>query len=166
MYLSSQRSFTLVEVLIATVIVVIALCGIMATYVSCFELLYVSKNVSIATNAAQGLMEEIRGHRNPCSSSTIPFTQIANDYNCSDSETGYNDLNFIVNNMPTSRGVVSIDDTDPELLRITISVCWKQNNRLFGEDKNLNGVLDAGEDANGNSIIDSPVQLIALVVNR
>ena len=68
--------------------------------------------------------------------------------------------------MPSNRGVVYVDDTDPELLRVTISVCWNQKNRIFGEDKNLNGVLDAGEDKNNNGIIDSPVQIITLVANR
>jgi len=52
------------------------------------------------------------------------------------------------------------------LLQATVSVCWRQKNRVIGEDKNLNGALDAGEDANGNKIIDSPVELTTLIVNR
>ena len=93
-------------------------------------------------------MEEIRN---------APFPQIIDDYN---------NLNFTVNTMPLNRGAVYVDDTDPELLRITISVCWNQRNRIIGEDRNLNGVLEAGEDANSNGIIDSPVQLVTLVANR
>ena len=68
--LTSKKSFTLVEVLIATVIVAIALCGILAAYVGCFEVLTTTKNVNIAINAIEGLMEDIRN---------TTFTLIAND---------------------------------------------------------------------------------------
>ena len=143
-----NRGFTLVEILLAVAILGFALCGILAMYSTCFVLMATSKNVNIATNAAQGLIEEIR---------SSPFTRIIGDYN---------GLNFIVNAIPSSRGVVYVDDTDPDLLELTISVCWKQGNRIIGEDTNLNGVLDAGEDANGNGIIDSPVELVTRIANR
>ncbi len=47
------------------------------------------------------------------------------------------------------------------LLEVVITVCWQQpDGRVFGEDANLNGVLDAGEDINpANGIMDSPAQL-------
>jgi len=148
MRLISQKGVTLVEMLLAAVILSFAVCGILALYVNCFGLVSISKNTSIAANTSQGLMEEIRN---------TPFPQIVDNYN---------NVNFTVNTMPSNRGVVYVDDTDPELLRVTISVCWNQKNRIFGEDKNLNGVLDAGEDTNNNGIIDSPVQIITLVANR
>jgi prepilin-type N-terminal cleavage/methylation domain-containing protein len=147
-HLRSRKSFTLVEMLIATVIIAIALCGILAAYVSCYDVLTTSKNVNIATNAAQGLMEEIRNHT---------FTNITDDYD---------GLKFTVNNMPLNKGRVYVDDSNPEMLIVTISVCWRQKNRVFGEDQNLNGELDAGEDISNPGIIDSPVQLVMLVVNR
>lgn len=155
-HLRSGKSFTLVEMLLATVIIAIALCGILAAYVGCFGLFAVSKNVSIAANAAQGLMEQIRN---------TSLSQIIDNYA---------DLNFTVNNIPLNRGVVYVCDDpsccsvcNPELLQVTISVCWTQSNRVFGEDKNLNGLLDAGEDLSPyNNIIDSPVQLVTLVANR
>jgi hypothetical protein len=78
----------------------------------------------------------------------------------------YSGLNFIVNDIPQSRGVVYVDDTNPELLQVTISVCWRQGNRVIGEDTNLNGQLDAGEVDNGNNIIDSPVQIVTIIANR
>ena len=143
-----NRGFTLVEILLAAAILAFALCGILAMYSTCFVLMATSKNINIATNAAQGLIEEIR---------SPPFTRIISDYN---------GLNFIVNAIPLSRGVVYVDDTDPELLQVTISVCWNQGNRIIGEDTDLDGVLDAGEDANGNGIIDSPVELVTRIANR
>jgi hypothetical protein len=149
--LRSQKSLTLIEMMIATGILAYALCGILAMYISCFDLIATSKNIGIATTAAQGLLEEIR---------SASFDQIYDDYDTYD-----NGIVITVDNMPTNRVAVKVDDSDPELLRITISVCWRQKNRLIGEDSNLNGTLDAGED-DGDNIIDSPVQLITLLANR
>jgi len=144
----SKRGFVLLEVLLATAIAGFAICGLLLMYVSGMDLIRTSKNASIATSAAQGLIEEIRN---------TPFPDIV---------TNYNQLKFSVNNIPSSSGVVYIDDTDPEFLLVTLSVCWRQGNRFVGEDTNLNGELDAGEDANGNGIIDSTVELITQVANR
>ena len=144
----SERGFTLVEVMLAVAIAAVALCGILATYAACFTLIRTSKTASIATSAAQGLLDEIRNTSFPLIKST------------------YNGTNFTVNNMPLNRGIVYVDDSNPELLKVTISVCWKQGNIVVGEDKNLNGSLDTGEDANSNGIIDSPVELTTLIVNR
>jgi len=143
-----KGGFTLVEILLAVAILAFVLCSILVTYVSCLTLIATSKSINIATNACLGLVEEIRSD---------PFVRIIDDYN---------GLNFIVNEIPASMGVVYVDDTNPELLQVTVSICWRQGNRVIGEDADLNGFLDAGEDANGNGIIDSPVQLVTLIANR
>ncbi|MCK9573232.1 MAG: hypothetical protein M0R20_02370 [Candidatus Omnitrophica bacterium] len=142
------KSFSLAEVLIAIVILIVAVSTILMTYLACFVLIDTVKNVNIATNAAQGLIEEIR---------STPFPQIVDDYN---------GLTFVLNDIPESMGIVFVDDTNPELLEVTVSVCWKHRNRIIGEDQDLDGVLDAGEDANGNGIIDSPAQLTTRIANR
>ncbi len=144
----SKKGFVLIEVLLATAIASFAICGILLMYIAGMDLIRTSKNASIATSAAQGLIEEIRN---------TPFPEIVTDYNL---------LIFTVNGIPSSWGIVYIDDTDPEFLLVTISVCWRQGNRIIGEDINLNGQLDAGEDINGNGMIDSTVELVTQVVNR
>lgn len=136
------------EVLLAIAILAFALCAILFTYISCLALIATSKNVNIATDAALGLMEGIRGD---------PFSRIFTDYN---------KLNFTVGGMPANMGVVYVDKTNPSLLKVTISVCWRQGNRIIGEDTNLNGILNTGEDANNNGIIDSPVELVTLIASR
>lgn len=140
--------FTLLEILLAVGILGSMLCGILVTYASCFVLAATAKNSNISTNAALSLIEEIR---------SSPFNRIMDDYN---------GLNFLVNGIPLSRGVIYVNNANPKLLEVTVVVCWRQGNRVIGEDKNLNGILDAGEDVNGNGIIDSPVELITKVVNR
>jgi len=144
----SKEGFALPEMLLAALITSFALCGILLTYIACMDMVKSSKNVSIATGAAQGLIEEMR---------STPFLQIV---------TAYDRLGFTVNGIPSSRGIVYVDDSNPELLLVTVSVCWRQGNRVIGEDKNLNGILDAGEDINGNGMIDSTVELATQVANR
>ncbi len=151
----SKKGFALPEVLLAAVIASFALCGILLTYIACMDTVKTSKNVSIATSAAQGLIEEIR---------STPFPKIA--LTRAQDAQGFKNLTFTVNGIPSSSGIVYVDDTDPELLLVTISVCWRQGNRIVGEDINLNGALDAGEDTNGNNMIDSTVELVTQVVNR
>ena len=145
---NSRHGFTLIEILFTIGILAFTICGLLVSYTSAMVLTATSKNVNIATNAAAGLLEQMR---------TDSFSRIVNDYD---------GLVFSVNAIPSSTGVVVVDNTNPELLQVTISVCWRQGNRVIGEDTNLNGVLDAGEDTNGNGIIDSPVQLVAQIVNR
>ncbi|PIP19001.1 MAG: hypothetical protein COT38_00965 [Candidatus Omnitrophica bacterium CG08_land_8_20_14_0_20_41_16] len=150
MKLKAKSGFSLVEVLMATAILAFALVGILGTYVTCLVLVTTSKNVNAATNAAQGVIEEIR---------STPFTQVIADYN---------GMTFVVNDIPSSVGVVYVDDTaNSELLDVTVSVCWRQGNKVIGEDTNLNGVLDVGEDTIiANNIIDSTVELVTQVANR
>lgn len=151
----SKKGFILPEVLLAAVIAAFAVCGILLMYIAAMDLIRTSKNASIATSAAQGLIEEIR---------STPFPKIA--LTPAVDPQGFKNLNFTVNGILLSRGIVYVNDTDPEFLLVTISVCWRQGNRIIGEDVNLNGLLDAGEDTNGNGIIDSTVELVTQVANR
>jgi len=145
---TAHGGFTLIEVNLAMAILAFALCGLIAAYISCVVLVATSRNVNIATNAAFGLLEEIR---------SSSFTRIMDDYD---------GLHFIVNDIPSSSGVVYVDDSNPELLKVTISVCWRQGNRIIGGDTDLDGVLDLGERADADGIFDSPVQLVTRIANR
>jgi len=53
------------------------------------------------------------------------------------------------------------------LLEVLITASWRHHDgRTFGEDRNLNGVLDAGEDVNGDGNLSSPAQLRAFISDR
>lgn len=146
------KGFTLLEIMLAVAILVIVLCGILATYISCFELISLSKNLTLAINSCQMKIEEIR------------------DYTFSQIYSYYNNQTFEVDEMPPgySKGVILVDNSNPDLLKVTITVCWRQRaNRIIGEDLDLDGVLDSGEDLNSNpGIIDSPAQLVTLITQR
>jgi prepilin-type N-terminal cleavage/methylation domain-containing protein len=145
---TARRGFTLIEVILSIAILAFALCGILAAYISCTVFMATSKNVNIATNAAFGLIEEIR---------SSSFTRIMDNYD---------GLTFSVNDIPSSMGVVHVDNTNPELLEVTVSICWRQGNRIIGGDTDLDGVVDLGERADANGIFDSPVQLVTRIANR
>jgi len=167
----SESGFTLAEVLLAVAILGFALCGILATYLACFNLASISKNTNIATSAAQGIIEQIRATPfTTLSDRTQPQIELnGNFYNLTNISSNRWSLVFTVNNMPANMGVAYIDIDNPiapTIITATVSVCWREGNKIMGEDVNLNGRLDSGEDTNGNGIIDSPMELITQIANR
>ena len=140
--LPKDRSFTLIELIIAAFILVLTLTGVLLSYIRCLELTDLSKNTSLAIWAAKNRMTDINN---------TAFDQIKGNFNNKGFPAG--GLN--------GKGISYVDDSNPNLLKITISVCWKQRNGLIiGEDRNLDGVINIGEDSNRNGILDSPVQLV------
>lgn len=140
--------FTLVELIIAAGIMGVVVVGILIGYVRCMELNEVSANKSLATKAARSRMEEIKG---------TAFAGLA---------TSFNNVAFPVTGF-TGMGISYVDSPDTENREVTVSVSWRQKNgRVYGEDKDLDGVLDAGEDLNGNGKLDAPVQIVDRIFQR
>ncbi|MFH1655613.1 MAG: type II secretion system protein [Candidatus Omnitrophota bacterium] len=145
---SHSKAFTLMELMIAALILAIVLVGLLASYLSCMQLAEIAKNTSIAMNAARAQTEHIEEH---------DFDNIKIDY---DNEA------FPLVNL-TGMGVSYVDDTDPDLLLVTVTVCWRQQRgRVIGEDSDVDGVLDAGEDTNGNGMLDSVAQIVTKIARR
>ena len=145
---SFAKGLSLSELLIALSILAFAVCAIIIVYTLCAGLITTSKNTSSASNAAIGLMEEIH-----CS----PFSQIVDNYD---------GLTLTINDIPFSMVIIHVDSSNPELLEVAITVCWRQGNRIIGEDTNLDGDLAGSEDLNNNGILDTPVRLVARIANR
>lgn len=143
--LGNNTGFTLVEILVATGIFLVSISGIVYSYLKCMELQDIGRNVSTAVQAAKNKMEDIKN---------TPFNNIMATYNNTTfTATGLNGM-----------GAVYVNNSNPDLLLIKIVFCWKQQNgRIFGEDTNLNGVLNVGEDKNGNNQLDSYVQLSSYI---
>ena len=140
-----QQGLTLVELMIAAVIMIAAFTGVLLTYIKCVELSELSKNSSIALSAAKNQLESIKN---------TPFANIFANYN----QVSFNPVGL------TGKGVSYIDNTNPDLLKVTISVSWRQSNgRIIGEDKNLNGTREAGEGADAQ--LDSPVGIVSNIYN-
>ena len=148
-----KGGFSLVETLVALGILVVVLGGLLQLFIYCSLLSESAKNMTFALSEAQGKVEEIRDHN---------YAAIAADY----AAAGTPGSTFNLTQC-TGMGIVRIDSSNADLLQIEVIVSWRNhNNRVIGEDTNLNGTLDTGEDANGNGKLDSVVSLVSLMAKR
>ena len=140
---NNDRGFTLPELLMATVLMAVIFVGVLLTILKCLELTDIARVSSAAVIAAKNKMMEVEN---------TPYGSIvANYHNVPFDVSGFN-----------GKGVTYATSAS-QAITITAVVCWKQpNGRVFGEDTNLNGAVNAGEDSNGNGRLDSIVQVTTI----
>ena len=144
----SKDGFTLAEVLLAVSILALGLCGILVSYINMLIFSDLSRDFTLVTNALQSKAEEIKrtsfGSLSALNGTTFDISGF--------SSTG-------------AKGAVEVTDIAgySDLKRIRIITCFKSRARVIGEDGNLNGILNIGEDTNNNGRLDSPAELIALI---
>lgn len=110
--MNGRKGFTLLELICAVAILVVALVGLLSSYAGCFNLVESSTNTSIAVNEAQRIMEEMR---------TRNLTNIVSeDWLAWVEDKGCNCLNHETIN-------VSYIGADP--LQISVKVGWKEKER-------------------------------------
>jgi len=167
----NRRGFTLAEMLIASLILLVGIGAIFLVYPTLFR----GVETTYQTIKAWGTCrQEIELLKNS------PFDTVLlamySDVTVPKDATGdiAGPVAFV--NTTGTRGVyylermygkVGANTTDSvldDLLKLDVVVCYKANNGVVGEDQNLNGSLDAGEDLNSNGKIDSVVSLTTLVV--
>ena len=142
-----NRGFTLIELMIVVVILSVVIVGMARLFIFTSTLSEISGNKTKAVSEAQGKVEEIRNH---------DYDDIAADYD---------GTVFPLVQLTGGKGFIYINSSDPELLIIEVSACWRdQHGRVIGDDLNLNGVLDSGEGTGGK--IDSPVKIITMLTRR
>lgn len=142
----AKQGFTLVELLVVVGILAVVILGLIETFLVGAVLTDLSNRKTVALGEAQDKMEEILDY---------DYDQIATDY--ASGGTPGNTFNL---SQITGKGVITIDATDATLLKIDVVVSFQyRDGRIVGEDRDLDGVLDVGEDANGNGVLDSPVKL-------
>lgn len=143
----SQSGFTLVELLVASMILIITIVGILISYIRSLELAEMSRNSSVAINASRSRIEQMKN---------TDFAQIV---------TNFNNVTYTVPGF-SGIGVSYVTTVSANLIQVTATFCWQQRNgRVVGEDKDLDGAVDAGEDTNGNGRLDSPTQIISDIYN-
>ncbi len=149
---ASKKGFTLAELLLAFVILTFCLSGILLSYVNMYFLSDLSRDITRSNAAAQDKMEEAK---------KTSFADISALNGATFDITGFTSAN--------AKGRIEVSDvtirgTPTETMkRVRISVCFKSGRRVVGEDKNLNGTFDGGEDTNGNGLLDAPVELVTLI---
>ena len=140
---NDSRGFSLPELLMATVLMAVIFVGVLLTILKCLELTDIARVSAAAVVEAKNKMMEIEN---------TPYNSIV---------ATYHDVPFDVAGF-NGKGV-SYATSVSQAITITVVVCWKQpNGRVFGEDTNLNGVLNVGEDRNGNGRLDSIVQITTM----
>jgi prepilin-type N-terminal cleavage/methylation domain-containing protein len=139
-----RSGFTLIEMLLATFILAPIYLMTMLSFINTSQLNDSAKNTALALRACANQIETI---------DSTSFDQIY---------AAYHNATFTFNGLE-GIGSVYVDNTQPKVLTITTSFCWKDpSERIIGEDHNLNGQLDPGEDLNNNGLIDSPVKLVTV----
>lgn len=147
---NKENGFTLLELLIASGILIIALTGLLATYAACFDLTETTRNSNLALNAAQETLEEMR------------------DVNFLNIFSVYNGTTFQVSGMSTnsSLGYIVVNNSNSDLLNVVIGVCWRQKgSRIIGECVDSGGGL-VFSDTNGDGRLNSPIELGTYMAQR
>jgi Tfp pilus assembly protein PilV len=114
-----KRGVTLVELLLGTAILVFASSGLLSLFLDCLFLNDNSRNSTLAYNAVQSKMEEIR---NSSYSNLNNFNGQVFDL------TGFSSGN--------GKGMVIVADEMSNLKKIKVSACFKNHSRLIGNDIN------------------------------
>jgi hypothetical protein len=146
------RGFTLMELMFASFI-------ILALYINCINLSELAKNTTIAINAAQAKIEEIRNY--PFDTITVygPGGSKGNAFT-------------IPNWLSSSNHQGAIERTElvaTQLYEFRVTVSWRERSgRIIGEDKNFDGdCQDSGEDTSpANGQCDSPAKVVTLISRR
>lgn len=144
----NRNGFTLLELMIASGVLVIVMAGLLSAYINCLEMNETTKNSNLALGAVQEELENLR---------KAPFQTLNATYT-------FYATGPLAN---LSLGRVVIDSaTNSSFYRVDAGMCWEQrNSRIIGECVDNNGTL-LFNDTNGNGILDSPVQLTTYVAQR
>ena len=149
----SKQGFTLAEVLVSTGILTVIIIGLIKILIYCSLLADMSANITITMREAQNKLEEIQNS---------DYSSITTNY--ASGGTPGNTFNL---SQGTGKGVIYMDASNPDLLKIEIDVSWKnKDGRVIGEDSNLNGVINTGEDLNSNGQLDSMAKIITLLAKK
>jgi prepilin-type N-terminal cleavage/methylation domain-containing protein len=147
-----QQGFTLIELLVVVGILAVVILGLIQTFLLGSILADLSHRKTIAVGEAQDKLEEILNHS---------FSTIVTDY-----ASGGTPGNTFSLSQVTGAGRVAITTVSASLLQADIVVSFQyKGGRIYGEDLDLDGTLDAGEDANGNGVLDSGIKFSTYIRN-
>lgn len=189
----SRSGFTLIEVLLGGVVLAIAAAAILGAYVGQVTLNEHARNLSLAVQDANRIIEQLRQQNascgvNPPSASWPAVTAACT--NPGTATTSWDDWLQRCGGLkslrpdPANNEFVAVTCQDAGAtvtaacnaiaanpIRVTVAVCWRHRGRIIGECKN-NGAALIGDDTlaypgtDTASVIDSPAMLTTLVTCR
>lgn len=167
--MNKNAGFTLIEVVAGALILSVALLSTLSLLSHSINLPQANQNSILAIHQAEKKLEEI------CVDDYLTIAQqytnrASGHYYLKEtpfSITGLNGMGCVyAEQLPKISGGVEIRPSDEQLIRMKVVVCYREKNRIIGEDANLNGVLDAGEDDNENGELDSPAHIETVIVQK
>jgi hypothetical protein len=182
--------FSLIEVLVATLILVTAVGSLALIYPGIFTGLTndtqtlraweiakrnieTLKNASFNTLNANGVAYDPASEA-PITNSFCPDGAVAGTCMCQGTTASYccngvyqtTQCSSVNNNFTSFYYVEKMKFSNgsvaTDLLKVTVVVCYRSGNRIIGSDSNLNGIKDTGEGTNNK--INSPITLTTLVM--
>ena len=163
-----RRGFTLVELLIGAVILMIGIVAMLSVLVSQSTLNEHARNVTWALNDANRVMERLR-QQNSGSGCTTPSAAAPTGFASWDvwlaDTTASGGGGKSVQPTPATNELVVLTSSGSDPLTLTVSVCWRHRNRTLGECS-WTGTQLTPSDTNGNGVIESPAMLSTLMTCR
>jgi len=144
-----SRAFTLLELALAIAIFVIAACGILSLFISSATIAESAGNVTRAINVAR---EELENNVKQANFATL---------------TNYS---LLPPNIPNEMSLACYVQNHPtlnDIRQVTIVVSHRgKSQHVIGEDENLNGLLDGGEDTNGDGRLSSLCEISTFIARQ
>jgi type II secretory pathway pseudopilin PulG len=179
----NKKALTLVEILVAIFIVTIAVGGMFLVYPTLFEGVKVTSNKVRAWEIARQKIETLRNttfstlwnisfdpENPPFPQPEIMFTETNCVFpsGCSIPSDFEGSAVYYINQVHGNTTAVPnpADEILTDLLQLEVTVCFRAGQRTVGEDTNLNGLLDSGEDLDGDRKLSSPLTLKTLLINQ
>ena len=166
-----RKALTLVEVLISILIVSIGVGGMFLIYPTLYQGVRVTSQKVRAWEAARQTIEQVKtldfdtvlfpvsydvsgGHPQP----EIVFTAADHAGDPTNFPLDGSAVYYVQQMFDTTPAVLA------DLVRVEVIVSFRAGNRVVGEDQNLDGILDAGEDTDGSGTLSSSVSLTTLIM--
>jgi len=164
----AQSAFTLVELLIGMVMLVIAITALLGAFLGQTTLNEHARNLTWAMNDASRVMERLR-QQNSAAGCTTPSAATPAGFLTWDawladtSATGGGGKS--IQPTPAVNELVWVTSSGTDPLQITVAVIWRHRGRVIGEGT-WNGAQLVPNDADGDGIIESPAMLSTLMTCR
>ena len=157
-----EAGFTLLEIIITAAILLLSLLPVMVATIQQITLSEHARNLSWAASDASRVLEQIRDENSSpacVSPAAAPPGGFANwDAWLANAATGGGGKSLQPDPANNELLVVTPGAVGSDPLPITVAVCWRHRNRIFGEcDPNGAGLIAA--DKNGDGVITSPATL-------
>lgn len=165
------EGFTYTEVIMTLPVVLLSILAAIGTLLGSMQYNDLAQAKTKAMNLAIYRIEEIKSK---ATTDTLNFQTVMTAYHnvrypsAPPTQEQINILYGLGITVPTDIEAIStVTKIEEDLMDVTVTVFYRsKNGRMVGEDKNLNNVLDAGEDSNNNGALDSPIILKTMVARK